>query len=316
MNTKFIPIVFSRNDIINIPLFLTSTTYYDLSNVDGYESLYRRLTSQPEVIKPPLGDLRSLPPRDTRQTNSQPIGATTAVRPEALALLLYEDGTSLLVSSVKIEAGETIRASLIASDPRESGSLARLRNEKGRDLGIAFGTSAYLGKLKGVEQVHEEGREIWNLEIRPQESPPGPFEISVQGYDADRLAELRACRILLDEPLPRYQSGGDFEQAFLESFVRGFQVSIKTNRSPFPVLYKSLADKPETFIAACRLFGTLFLRLSGVVEAVYELDLELEANGMLKVHFRGRRHRKYANVEPATIFVDGSCPLNGNETKA
>ena len=309
-NRKFIPVVFSRDNVAHIPRFLATATYYDLSNADGYEALYRRVTAQPETPRPPHGSLRPLPPRHLGQHVPPPVAPETAASEfERLALLLYEDGYQILVSSARIEAGEVIRASLIATNANESAALSRLRNEKGKRLGIAFGTSAYLGELRAVEQVYGSDGEIWKVEVRPDDLSPGSVEVSVQGYDADQIAELRARRILLDEPLPKYKDGTELNQAFLESFVRGINVRVQTSRSPFPLLYKSLGAQPTAFLAACRLFGTLLLRVSGVVEAVYELQLTLEPGSKLGVRFKGRRHRRYSNVEPATVVVNGVCPL-------
>lgn len=66
-NSKFIPIIFTVEDSSFIPSPLQSTTRYELHNDDGYNLLYRRLTSQPETLKPPLGLLQSLPPRNRQQ---------------------------------------------------------------------------------------------------------------------------------------------------------------------------------------------------------------------------------------------------------
>jgi hypothetical protein len=54
-NDKFVPVVFNPSDLDHTPLPLRGTTYYDLSNENGYEELYRRLTGQPRIVKPPLG---------------------------------------------------------------------------------------------------------------------------------------------------------------------------------------------------------------------------------------------------------------------
>jgi hypothetical protein len=45
-NTKFIPLLFSPEDLNNRPNLLRGATYYDISSEEGYEELYRRLTKQ------------------------------------------------------------------------------------------------------------------------------------------------------------------------------------------------------------------------------------------------------------------------------
>lgn len=59
-NHRFIPIVFSRESAAHVPTPLRGTTCYDLSTDDGYQRLYRRLTEQPDRVKPPLGAVRKL----------------------------------------------------------------------------------------------------------------------------------------------------------------------------------------------------------------------------------------------------------------
>jgi predicted ATP-binding protein involved in virulence len=60
-NTKFIPVVFTVGDTSNIPELLKGVTTYQLESKDGYEALYRRITSQSSG-RPALGSLRKLPP--------------------------------------------------------------------------------------------------------------------------------------------------------------------------------------------------------------------------------------------------------------
>jgi nucleoside phosphorylase len=69
-NSKFIPITIDPEDANFIPSPLRSATSYRLQTDDGYELLYRRLTSQPRNQKPQLGKLQTLAPRD-RSNRSQ-----------------------------------------------------------------------------------------------------------------------------------------------------------------------------------------------------------------------------------------------------
>jgi len=66
-NDKFIPIFFSSSDVGFIPTELRSATYYNLDKEGEYENLYRRLTDQPEIKVPPLGQIMPLPPLERKQ---------------------------------------------------------------------------------------------------------------------------------------------------------------------------------------------------------------------------------------------------------
>lgn len=61
-NSRFIPASFSAEDAQFIPLCLQGATRYELDN--SYYSLYRRLTTQPLIVKPELGPITPLLPRE------------------------------------------------------------------------------------------------------------------------------------------------------------------------------------------------------------------------------------------------------------
>ena len=58
-NTKFIPIIFSKDDGRFIPVPLKGATRYELP--DNYGQLYRRLTGQPLISMPALGSIKPMP---------------------------------------------------------------------------------------------------------------------------------------------------------------------------------------------------------------------------------------------------------------
>ena len=66
-NIKFIPILFSPYDSSHIPILLRGATYYRIDTENGFEALYRRLTNQPLVEKPELGQLTPMTPRERKQ---------------------------------------------------------------------------------------------------------------------------------------------------------------------------------------------------------------------------------------------------------
>ena len=66
-NSKFIPILIAETDSAYVPKTLSDVTRYQANTEDDYESLYRRVTEQPRVLKPELGRLRAMPPRKRKQ---------------------------------------------------------------------------------------------------------------------------------------------------------------------------------------------------------------------------------------------------------
>jgi hypothetical protein len=59
-NTKFVPVTFMESDLPHVPNFLASWSHFCLERPKGEEELYRLLTAQPAVVKPPLGPLQQL----------------------------------------------------------------------------------------------------------------------------------------------------------------------------------------------------------------------------------------------------------------
>lgn len=74
---KYIPVHFGPPEAASIPPILATATSYRIDSPAGYLALYRRLTGQPEVAKPELGQILVMPtmlcPDDTgNQTLQEP----------------------------------------------------------------------------------------------------------------------------------------------------------------------------------------------------------------------------------------------------
>lgn len=102
-NRGFIPVVFDRNDIQNIPVILDNATYYCIDSKEEYVRLYRRLTNQPEIKKPDLGSLKTFtttepeilfPPKESEKTND----GTDKIASKYKILLLMTLFITLLVA--------------------------------------------------------------------------------------------------------------------------------------------------------------------------------------------------------------------------
>lgn len=74
LNTKFIPVLLESGEFKHIPTPLQGSTFYEAHTEEGYKYLYCHLTGQPRTLKPKLGKLKELPPRDRKQdfSNQEP----------------------------------------------------------------------------------------------------------------------------------------------------------------------------------------------------------------------------------------------------
>lgn len=66
---KLVPIVFHSEDLKHVPTPLRSFQTYSLDIEDGYENLYRRLTNQPRIVKPPSTGIKRLPTGENLLSN-------------------------------------------------------------------------------------------------------------------------------------------------------------------------------------------------------------------------------------------------------
>ncbi len=315
-NDKFLPLIFDTGDVRFVPTFLQPFTRYDVSQPSGYETLYRHLTSQPRVVKPPLGEIQVLPPSETiaavplpsRATSSSPSGDVS----RTLLMSFAGHGTYL----IPLERAHTDNATVLTlspATPEQAAFLTKLRNDRDHEVGVAFGLSAFLGRVREAKQEYAAGTERWSLTIAPSQNDYGAglMEMSTSGHSADEIATLRARRILLDESRvsDHADTVGHMNDAMLEVLIRGMNTPLQAMASPLPDLFGETGKDREAFLRAARLLLVLYLRLTGVVEHVFTLDLMFEGDDLLRVEFVGQRGRKYSNADPALVSVSGTIHL-------
>lgn len=336
-NTKFVPVVFSKEDVKHIPAEMRGGTYYILDGEAEYEDLYRHLTDQPKTVKREMGKLRSLPPLDRKEDFSAPaavpppvvspapatpaaLAARAASGPLSWVLIVTPEGHPLFVEAESIRSGKTLKMTLVPANPREAAGIDALRRRARGPLGVAYNLTALFAHARSVEQVVEGGREVWHVELEPDEnanSGPGTLgEFSMGGRSPDEIAEMRAQLILLDEQ--PYDSKGratrDLNAELLAHSVQGgFGSQYQVAGSPFPALYEAAKGNADEFLEAARLNAVLLLRLTHTVEHIHRLELRMEGEGKLRVDFEGRRRAQYVNHDPHVIHVEGVCGLDSKK---
>jgi hypothetical protein len=196
--------------------------------------------------------------------------------------------------------------------------LESLRSSGSTPVGVAFGNKAALARVADVKLMRSEGREKYLLELRPEDTDyrggSGLGEMALGNYTPDQIAEMRARRILLDEKISgpgriNDKSITNLNDALLEAFIQGINTPIRVKQSPLPSLYKATESDVHDFLAYARLLAVLWLKLSGVVEHIYRLDMSMQSESELAVSFEGQRPRTYVNQVPSVIKVDGVCLL-------
>ena len=312
---------FQENREYILPVRLDDTEIPGIPPTVGYLDL-RAMTIEEVygVLVKKLADTIS----QTTETN-----LATAAKNDAheFVLLRPEDGKLYFIPVQNARWDSTeISLELLPESPEETAFLRTLRRHISeaftRDVFIAFalGEDAAWVKPQEVVQTASGSQTVWKIILKEERqkqngSPLSDFTFGT--ISPDKMAEMRAKRILLDEKLgelpPDFQNrtgpAGLFNETTLEMFVRGgngFQISA----SSIPSLYRSFGQTGKRFEKFARLTSVLQLKLSNTVDEILKLDLKLLNSKEVQVGFRGRCPRRYTNVEPPIIEFNGVCPLS------
>ncbi len=229
-------------------------------------------------------------------------------------LILVEEVGLFSVPAIAIDRSQTSEFVFVPSNPEESAMLMKLAKCKGKPIGIAFELTAFLAEVSSVRQRFENARESIELVLVNERADYGAGlgEIAFGQYSADDIAKMRVRRVLLNEQLGERSAHSVTDQlndATLEAFVRGVSAPLKIEHSPFPGLFKDGGADVQGFLTAARLTAVLMLRLSGAIETITRLELQMLTKDSLKVVFDGTRPRLYVNEPPTRISVEGNCQL-------
>jgi len=321
-----IPIVFERADLRWIPEFLLDETRFVL--FEQYDDLYRVLTRQPAVVKPPLGRVRRMPPGTGAAPRSKPttLGKSEATptmampaeapAEPALPLAVFRLGDRNLAfgrySHLVREKG-TITMTLSVEDDEDAAKFKALRSHN-RTLVIGWDVDAASVSVRDYREVHRDGKRVVELVLtEEQRSSSFGSEVTFNGITPDQIALRRARRILLDERAVVSELGTFSTQRMnddmLEHYVSGSAggSGIGIVASPIPGIVA--ADNDEaTAIEVVRLVCAFLLVITNTVERISKLDVRRVPGG-IAVDFAGIRARQYSNQDPTPLKVSGVCPV-------
>ena len=123
---------------------------------------------------------------------------------------------------------------------------------------------------------------------------------------------MRVERFLLDKHLYREDDRTptlrQFNDATHEIMIRGLNQAVKIEESPFPKLFDTFGSDPQRFLDTAWIAAVADLKRSSSVEVIDKLSLKL-ARETLTVDFIGHRQRRYVNVDPFEIRVQGELAL-------
>ena len=306
-----------RLDDTEIRGILPTVGYLDLDSMaidEIYQALVKKLSG------------------NTSQPASTDIPTSAAAESDSgdFALLLTEDRKAYFfpVQSAHWNSTE-ISLELLPESSEDAAFLRSLRNNRGsivpirNPLAFALGDHAAWVSPQEIAQNISGSQIVWKVVMKEDDRGQHDTflgDMTVNNISPDQIAEMRARRILLDEPLktvnPSLNQPNLMNQteSDLDFFIGGggssyHETGLQIPKSPIPMLYQSFGQTNGRFEKFARLISVLYLKLSNTVEDVLELDFELLNSRKLQVRFKGRRPQRYTNVKPAIIEVDGICQL-------
>ena len=197
MNNKYIPVVFDESDLEYIPIPLQGSTYYNISNENGYDRLYWRLRGINTKEKPPLGKLRPLPEKERKNlfiTSMIDIEAwNKAVWRGAGFVFGYMPLPALLLPFVNEKYAIKIFEDWIKIIGRD---------DKKEDIRIALVEGDVPGETSGYYVVVGN-----NIDEAMKRAEKG-------GFSADETMILNVSRIIRANPRDNFQSFNYFKDAY------------------------------------------------------------------------------------------------------
>ena len=314
---------FQENREYILPVRLDDTEIPGIPPTVGYLDL-RSMTIE-EVYEALVMKLSGTTPKTaaTDRTTSSVVEKDTT----EYVLLVSEDGKSYFIPFQNARWDSTeISLELLPESPEETAFLRTLRrhinNAFARDahIALALREDAAWVKPQEIIETASGSQIVWKVvfkEERRRQNGNPLGEMTFGSLSPDKMAEMRARRILLDEKLgelpPDFQSrtgpAGLFNEATLEMFVRG-QNGFQISASPIPSVYRSVGQTVGRFEKFARLTSVLQLKLSNAVEEILQFDLKLLNSEQVEVKFKGCRHKRFRDEPPYIFEVNGTCQLS------
>jgi hypothetical protein len=212
-------------------------------------------------------------------------------------------------------AGKQVSLSVVPSTSRAASAISELERNR-EPIGLAYNETAFMVRMKSLEKIIEQGREVWHLELEVDEHAMSGsvFERNFSSFSAEQIAEWRARRILLNESLSQslgMQSYDLTKQLIENSVAGGSNHGFAIMGSPFPGLFEQFKQDISEFLEAARISAVLLLLLTRTVHRIDRLEISMHSANELSVHFKGTRPPRYVNQSPQKISVDGICSLVG-----
>lgn len=168
-NPRFIPVIFGEDNKKYIPHALKAVTYYDVLSESGYERLYRRLTKQPAIRKPRLGNVVEFPKQPNKELGSGTNGGFEAASVSQIAKGNNNVQIAGVTGGVALHTHGGLKVSFLPP-PGTIGANSLLKqsikerfNKIGEQREKRFGKRAYSVMYKNFKRDFEIENQVWTV---------------------------------------------------------------------------------------------------------------------------------------------------------
>jgi len=299
-----------------MPIRFDQTEIPGLFSTDGYVSVDGRTPQEigELILQRASGDNSSNVEPNSKQIEDQPL---TEVSDTGHLIIL---GTHLLTAtSVKHLPNGLISLQLLSQLADDEAALKALFPTRFNHTGpIAFAhrNDAFLVTIGQHESESTADGTVFKLQLKPEDITTAMgLEFGFAGHSADAIANMRAGRILLNNPQPVSKQSQRNDQdsvnsQMLDSIITGLNNPVRISECPMPTLFSRAKRDPHIFLSVARLQAIFLLKCSGTIEHVLQLTLGPIRNGKMHVRFRGKRRKVYVNQDATQIELEGECLLD------
>ncbi|KAA0131593.1 toll/interleukin-1 receptor domain-containing protein [Gimesia chilikensis] len=249
------------------------------------------------------------------ETPTTPARNTTAISSTGAWIKLGDE--YLQSKSVRRIGGNSVRITIESTSESVDASLARLRPKDqhfpNSNMPFAYKNDGGFLTVKEVSSTSEADHITWQIVgevIEPDSGIEATHNFDGKSLTPDDIAELKAGRLLINDPPPPKRRSHGFGYDQMESLIcGGSHQAIRTDQCILAeILNPSATD--ELLIRA-RLESVFVLKAAAIVESITKLVLRRVDDGV-EVDFEGRRPQRYQNEEAETIRVAGLYRLEAS----
>lgn len=211
----------------------------------------------------------------------------------------------------------SIHVEIEANNAEDDAALQRLRPDphgfRRDSFPFAYQNEGGYVQVGDVTSVSYGDGNLWSIEFSVVEPQPGyPMDMahSFDGkhYTSDDLAELKAGRLLINQPPPPRRRSRGYSEEFLESLISGRGDSTpETGECVIRRILIQYRDDIEVALRIARLEAVFTLKAATIVDTILELVLGPPDGDELQVRFRGVRSERNQYEQPETISIIGVC---------